>query len=88
MLVLSILLLALQGLQWLALSPQAKGYLDTVMDLLEKHYVRSETINWPELRQKVYAIAANAQQPSDTYIAIQQVLAEIGEGHMSFIPAR
>ncbi len=70
-----------------ALSPQAKTYLDNVLDLLEKHYVRGDTINWLELRQKAYLLAANAQRPADTYLAIEQVLAEIGEGHMYFIPA-
>ncbi|MCX8088888.1 MAG: S41 family peptidase [Meiothermus ruber] len=73
--------------QVLAISPQAKSYLDNVLDLLETHYVRSDTINWTELRQKAYQLAANAQRPSDTYLAIEQVLAEIGEGHMYFIPA-
>lgn len=73
--------------QALAITPQAKTYLDNVLDLLEKHYVRSDTIPWLELRQKAYQLAANAQRPSDTYLAIEQVLAEIGEGHMYFIPA-
>lgn len=72
----------------LAISPQAKTYLDTVLDLLEKHYVRSETLNWPELRQLAYQLAANAQQPSDTYLAIRQVMAVIGDWHMLFIPAQ
>ncbi|MCX7783012.1 MAG: S41 family peptidase [Meiothermus sp.] len=71
-----------------AISPQAKTYLDRVLELLQRHYVRSETINWLELQQKAYRLAANAQLPADTYVAIGQVLSELGDGHMSFTPAR
>jgi C-terminal processing protease CtpA/Prc len=71
----------------LAQRDSARVYLDQVLDLLEQHYVRRESIPWPELRETAYALAAHARKPADTYLAINQVLAHLGDGHMYLWPA-
>lgn len=66
------------------MSPEAMTYLNEALDYIQAHSVRREHIEWPALRQDVYALADQAQTPADTYPAIRRALALLGDRHSLF----
>ena len=43
---------------------QARGYLDTALDLLQQHSMESSAADWPRLRAGAHRAAANAHNLS------------------------
>ena len=66
------------------MSPAAKAYLDSALDIIKSKSVM-RTTDWAKMRTSSYAAAKNAQKPSDTYAAISAALASLGDSHSSFI---
>lgn len=67
------------------MNQEAMAYLDEAMDFIQRNSVRRERIDWPVLRQEVYALAAHAQTPAETYPAIQLALERLGDHHSFFL---
>ncbi len=65
-------------------SAAAKTYLTTALDYIEHTSVMSKKIDWTLERRKAYALAGNARTTTDTYPAIQQVLADLEDNHSFF----
>jgi hypothetical protein len=60
---------------------ETRGYLDTALDLLQRHSVESAKADWPKLRGKAHRTIANARRPSDAHAAIRQVIRALGNPH-------
>lgn len=65
--------------------PNARGYLDTALDLLRQHSMQSPAADWPRLRAEAHHSTANAQRPADTHAAIRQVIKELGNRHTALL---
>lgn len=59
------------------LSPQARIYLTTVLDIMQQHSVNRKRINWTLLRQQTFALANGAVTPLGTYAAIFSAVASL-----------
>lgn len=68
------------------LSPQARIYLTTALDIMQQHSVNRKKINWTTLRRQTFALANGATIPVDTYAAINYALASLGNHHSAFLP--
>lgn len=66
------------------LSPQAKKYLTTALDIMQQHSVNRKKINWTTLRRKTFALANGATTPIDTYAAITYALTSLNDNHSTF----
>lgn len=67
------------------LSPQARMYLTTALDIMQRHSVNRKKINWATLRRKTFALANGATAPIETYAAITYALASLNDHHSTFI---
>jgi len=67
------------------ISPDAKAFLNEVLDIMEANFIRKNEIQWNDLRERMYAIAKNAKNIDDTYSAIQEALVLLNESHSCFI---
>lgn len=63
----------------------ARDYLDAALDLIEKRAYYADRIDWPELRESSRALAKDARRPADTYPAIKQALAALGDRHSHLV---
>ena len=66
------------------LSSQARTYLTTALDIMQKYSINRKKINWTTLREQSFAVAAGSKTPADTYPAIQMALATLGDDHSHF----
>ena len=57
------------------------AYLGQALDLMQQHSLFKKTIDWPELRKKAFAMAADAKEPVETYDSIRFALGELGDHH-------
>lgn len=69
------------------ISADAKKYLDSALDIIEKHSIKRDT-DWKKMRQGAYAKAADARTAKDTYQAIQYAVAFLDDHHSDFFPPR
>ncbi len=71
------------------LSPEAKSYLDRAIALIQSNALNAPRVPWEELNASLYAIAAKANAPADTYPAISFALNALDDHHSHFVaPAR
>ncbi len=70
-----------------ALSPTAAAYLNAALDIMQTNSIKRYEIDWEVLREYALRTAAGAVTAADTYDAIRNALAAIGDGHSFFIPA-
>lgn len=66
------------------LSPQARLYLTTALDIMQQHSVNRKKINWTTLRRQTLAMANGATDPVDTYAAIISALTSLNDYHSTF----
>lgn len=66
---------------------EARGYLDTALDLLQRHSAESATADWPKLRGEAHRATANARTPADTHAAIREVIKALGNPHTGLLTA-
>ncbi|MFJ4902710.1 hypothetical protein [Streptomyces sp. NPDC088727] len=64
------------------MAPKARAYLTSALDVMEKHALVTEDVDWPKLRQDAFTEARQARKPSDTYRAIRQGLQDLNDGHI------
>lgn len=69
-----------------AIGPEARAYLDHVLDILETESLNRAMLDWPQLRASAHELAAGAESPEETYRAIIHVVGNLGEEHSRFIP--
>ena len=70
------------------LAPSAALYLEAALDIMEFNSVRMFEIDWPTFREQTIADAGTASNTFETYSAIEDALARIGDGHSFFRPAQ
>ncbi|MBO0796327.1 MAG: hypothetical protein J2P36_36005, partial [Ktedonobacteraceae bacterium] len=66
------------------MTQEALVYLNEALDYIQEHSVRRERIDWPALRQEVFALAAHAQTPTETSRALERALELLGDHHSFF----
>lgn len=69
-----------------ALDPQE--YLARALDLMQAQSLGRDSLDWPQIRAEAMRRAAGAQTVEGTHDAIRAALAELGDGHSFFLPAR
>ncbi|MET8761119.1 S41 family peptidase [Lentzea sp. NPDC004782] len=62
-----------------------REYLDKALDLLQQHSMESARADWPALREQAHLATTGATSPEDTYDAIRQVIAALGNPHTHLI---
>lgn len=67
------------------MTPAATTYLNEALDYIQGHSLMREHIDWLAVRQEATTLAAQAQNPSETYPAIRRTLELLGDGHSTFI---
>jgi hypothetical protein len=67
-------------------SPEATAYLGKVLDILQKHSLRRDKIDWAQLRAKTLAKAGAAQTPAQTHNAIRFALEQLKDNHSFLLP--
>jgi len=68
-------------LQQQPMSRDAAAYLEAALDVMQKHFLHRDKIDWLKLRRETLLQAAGAQVPVDTYPAIRFALAKLGDHH-------
>lgn len=68
-----------------AMSPEAKAYLDRAITLFREQHINASKMDWPALTRQAYAAAAGAKTTADTYPAIWLIIRALGEKHTMFI---
>ncbi|MFD5463058.1 S41 family peptidase [Kitasatospora sp. NPDC127059] len=66
-------------------SPAARTYLTTALDLMEHHSVQRHEVNWAQLRRRALEQAHGARTAADTYGVIALALNSLGGGHSFFL---
>lgn len=69
------------------MSSAAGAYLDTALDLMQRHSLARSTIDWTVLRRTALHQADGAVTPADTYPAIRLALLRIGDPHSRLVSA-
>lgn len=69
------------------LSPAAEKYLDDALDLMQRHSINRDKIDWPQLRQQVKSRAFQVSSIPETYSLIQVALRGLDDHHSGFTPA-
>lgn len=69
-----------------ALDP--REYLARALDLMQAQSINRDSLDWPRIRAEAMRRAAGAQTAEGTHDAIRAALAELGDGHSFFLPAR
>jgi len=64
----------------------ASTYLQAALTYIQEHSLQRATIDWPTVLAATWQRAAAAQQPSDTYPAIEFALQQLNDGHSFFRP--
>ena len=69
------------------MSAESRRYLTDVLDVMQERALVRDQVDWPSLRQKVFAAAQGTQAVEETHAAIQYALTLLGDPHSSFMPA-
>jgi carboxyl-terminal processing protease len=80
-----LLALGLCGVTAQAITPEASAYLDTALGHLEKHFLRTERVDWQAVRTGSRDIAKDAKTFRDTYPAIRWAISQLNEPHSFFL---
>ncbi|MCE7987426.1 MAG: peptidase S41 [Caldilinea sp. CFX5] len=68
----------------LGISATASAYLQAALTILQTNSLHRATIDWPALFAATWPLAQGAQQPADTYPAIEFALRQLNDGHSFF----
>ncbi|MEU2909444.1 hypothetical protein ACWCQ0_20070 [Streptomyces massasporeus] len=66
------------------MSAEARAYLSTALDLMEKRSLMRAEVDWTQVRAEVFSHADGARKPADTCGAIQSALSSPHDGHSQF----
>ncbi|MET9878257.1 S41 family peptidase [Actinacidiphila glaucinigra] len=67
------------------MAPKASAYLDSALDVMEKHSLVRQDVDWPKVRSDALARARGARTPADTYGAIRQALRDLDDRHSTLL---
>ncbi|MFE6718370.1 S41 family peptidase [Streptomyces albidoflavus] len=67
------------------MAPEARTYLLSALDTMERHALVRDEVDWPKLRRDALGRAEGASGPADTYEAVEQALRDLGDGHSTFL---
>ncbi len=67
------------------MAPEARTYLATALDIMEKNALVRDDVDWPALRRKAFATAKRARTSGQTYEAVDAALMSLGDRHSRFI---
>ena len=70
------------------LAADAQVELDTALAIVRRTSYWRDTVTWSELESDVRAIAGGATTAAETYPAIRELLARLGDHHSFMMPAR
>jgi carboxyl-terminal processing protease len=62
-----------------------EAYLSSVLDHIQQHSIKRDTVDWAALRRDALALAAPARTTAETYPAIQLVLKRLEDRHSFFV---
>jgi len=68
----------------IGISATASAYLQAALTILQTHSLHRATIDWPALFAATWVRAQGAQEPGDTYPAIEAALSLLNDGHSFF----
>lgn len=68
------------------ISSPASTYLQTALTILQTNSLHRATIDWPALLAATWPLAHGAQEPADTYPALEFALRQLNDGHSFFWP--
>lgn len=63
------------------ISTEAKNYLNSALNIMEKNSLLKKNVDWKKLRNRAFEKAKGAQETIDTWDAIRFALKEIGDNH-------
>src|SRR5689334_1844243 len=63
---------------------EAMSYLNEALDYIQEYAVRREAIDWLAFRQEITLLCAHAQEPAQTYPALERALERLGDHHSHF----
>ena len=66
----------------------SRAYLLDALDLMQKHSVRADKVDWARTRQRACESAKQATTPAETYAAINGAIASLVDFHSSLRPPR
>ncbi|MEU2271439.1 S41 family peptidase [Streptomyces olindensis] len=66
------------------MSADARSYLSAALDIMQKRSLTRHEVDWAHLRNEAFSQASGAQEPADTYRAIQSAVNLLHDGHSSF----
>ncbi|MGW0858798.1 S41 family peptidase [Streptomyces sp. NPDC002690] len=66
------------------MAPEARAYLVSALDLMEKHALVTADVDWRKVRQDAFTHAKDARTPADTYAPIRQALRDMDDRHSTF----
>ncbi|MFE9029109.1 S41 family peptidase [Streptomyces iakyrus] len=66
------------------MSAEARAYLSTALDLMEKRSLMRAEVDWTQVRGEVFSHADGARKPADTYGALQSAVSALHDGHSRF----
>jgi len=69
------------------LSAAAADYLDHAIDRMQAAALHRAVLDWEHIRDSAHHLARGGTVPADTHAAIGYALAQLRDGHSSFIPA-
>ncbi len=70
-----------------ALPDSLASYLNEAFDIMEKHALYRDSVNWPELRTRAAKKASAAKSCADCYPALISAISSLGDHHSFFMPA-
>lgn len=59
-------------------------YLATALDTMEQNSIRRDSVNWSQVRESAYMLAAGSETTRDTYPAIEVAIRLLEDGHSHF----
>ncbi|MCK8438092.1 peptidase S41 [Streptomyces sp. D2-8] len=66
------------------MSAEARSYLSTALDTIEKRSLMRHEVDWAQVRSEVFSHADGARNPEDTYGAIRSAVSLLHDGHSGF----
>ncbi|MFN0016430.1 MAG: S41 family peptidase [Saprospiraceae bacterium] len=71
-----------------AMPDSIRQFLNEAVDLVEKHALYRDSVNWPKVRSHVMAMSSDATAYSDCYPAVRYVLQKLGDHHSFLMGAQ
>jgi carboxyl-terminal processing protease len=77
----------IEALEDKALPDTLASYLNEAFDIMEKHALNRDSVDWPKSRARAAKMASTAKSYADCYPAIMAGISSLGDGHSFLLPA-